>query len=328
MRFMAIIIAILASLYGGYWFVGSNAVQKGAALAIDGMRAEGWHVEYEAMSVRGFPSRFDTRFDAVALRDPARTFAWQMPDFRLFALSYQPNKVIALWPARQTLTIADEVFTLDSDGLRASAKVGVAAALPLDSVTLEADATRLASDQGWEATLDHLVAAFRVAGPAPGQYDAFAEGRAIVLPAQAMALIDPAGTMPAALDILRVDAGLTFDRPFDATMGSDGGPKLTALTLRETRLGWGAVSFNATGDITVDAAGVPDGAITLAVTDWSQLIALGVSAGAIDPGVAPTWDRAATMMAAGEDELRATITLRNGMMALGPIPLGPAPRLR
>ncbi len=325
---MAIIIAILAALYGGYWFVGSSAVHKGAALAIDGMRAEGWQVDYAAMSVRGFPSRFDTRFDAVALRDPDRTFDWQMPEFRLFALSYQPNKVIALWPERQTITVAGEVFTLDSDGLRASAKIGVAAALPLDSVTLEADATRLASDKGWAVTLDDLVAAFRVAGPAPGQYDAFAEGRAIVLPAEAMAMIDPAGALPPALDILRIDAGLTFDRPFDATMGPDGGPNLTAITLRETRLGWGTVGFDATGTLAVDADGVPDGAITLAVTDWSQLIALGVNAGLIDPGVAPTWDRAATMMAAGEDQLRATITFRNGLMALGPIPLGPAPRLR
>lgn len=327
MRLMAIIIGILASLYGGYWFVGSSTVEKGAASVIDNMRAEGWLVEYDALSVRGFPSRFDTRFTALDLAEPGRTFRLQMPEFRLFALSYQPNKVIALWPATQTINLPGEVLTLDSDGLRASAKVGVSTALPLDSVTLEAGVTRLTSDAGWAVTLDHVLAAFRVSPASPDRYDAFAEGRAIGLPDAVRAMIDPAGSMPATLDLLRIDTELTFNGPLALAGGMTGDLLVDGITLRETRLTWGTVGFNATGTLVADARGMAEGAVTLEVTDWSQLIALAVNAGAIDAAVAPTWDRAATMMAAGEDSLRATITLRDGMMSIGPLPLGPAPRL-
>ncbi len=50
--------------------------------------------------------------------------------------------------------------------------------------------------------------------------------------------------------------------------------------------------MNATGDLTVDAAGVPEGRLTLSVTGWDRLVAMAAGAGLIAPEVGPrssTW---------------------------------------
>jgi len=328
MRFLTILVAVLGALYFGYWFVGSTALERGANTWLDELRASGWEVRYDDLSTRGFPSRFDTTLTNPDFRNPVTGIGWQAPFFQVLALSYRPNRVIAVWPQTQDIILPGETLTLRSEGLRASAAVAAAAALPLDAVTLEVGAAELTSSQGWNISIAKGLLAFRDAGGAAGQYDAFGEVTEIALPQMLVQALDPAGLMPAQIGLLRLDAGISFDRPLDRFAGAAGGPSLTRIALREMRLTWGTVALNATADLVIDSTGTPEGEITLVAANWEQLITLATNAGLVDPAAAPGFTRAASAMANGSDRIDATIKLENGLMSWGPVPLGPAPRFR
>jgi len=328
MRFLTILVAVLGALYFGYWFVGSTALERGANTWLDDLRASGWNVRYDDLSTRGFPSRFDTTLTNPDFRDPVSGIGWQAPFFQVLALSYRPNRVIAVWPPTQDIILPGETLTLQSDGLRASAAVAAATALPLDAVTVEVGAAELISSRGWDVSIARGLLAFRDAGGAPGQYDAFGEVAEIALPSSLVQVLDPARLMPAQVSLLRLDAGISFDRPLDRFAGVEGGPRLTRITLREMRLTWGTVALNATADLTIDSNGVPEGDIALVAANWEQLITLATKAGLIDPAAVPGFTRAASAMANGSDRIDATIKLENGFMSWGPVPLGPAPQFR
>lgn len=326
MRGLTIIVAVLAALWSGYWFAARSAVTQGTAALIDSLRAEGWQVEYASLTTAGFPNRLDTTATGLRLADPAG-LAWAAPFFQVLALSYRPNEVIAVWPPEQVLTIAGQGLTVSSSGLRASARVGMATSLPLDQVTAESGPLSIASDAGWTLTVNRALVAFRQAGPGPADYDAFAEATALTPPAALTALLDPQGLRPPAVARLRVDAGLTLDRPLDR-FAVAAPARVDALTLREFQLEWGDVTLSATGALTIGPTGQPEGRITLTARNWRALIGMAEAAGALSPEVVPTWTAMAERLSGGSDLLDLPVTFQNGMMSVGFIPLGPAPRLR
>jgi len=324
MRGLTILVAVVAALYSGYWFAARTAVDRGTAGLVDSLRADGWQVDYADLGTAGFPNRIDTTVTGLHLSRAG--LGWDAPFFQVFALSYRPNQVIAVWPPEQVLNLPGGQFTVTSDGLRASASVAVDTALSLDQITAESGPLRIVAAAGWALALDHTLLAFRQSGPDPAGYDAFGEGLAITLPAPLVAALDPQGRLPATVERVRLDAGLVLDRPLDRHMGQ-GGATLTGLTLREASLVWGEVTLSASGALTFDAAGVPEGRITLSATQWDSLIAMAVAAGAMPATTAPTWAAMADTMARGTDRLEVPVTFSNGMMSVGFIPLGPAPRL-
>lgn len=326
MRFLILVVTVLAGLYGGYWFIGRAAVANGATALVSDLQARGWDVSYAGMATMGFPSRFDTTVTDLAVTDPATGAGWQAPLFQVFALSYRPNRVIAVWPETQVIALPGQDVTVTAADLRASAAVNASTDLALDAVTVEGEAIALASDLGWTAALVRGLFAFRAAGPGPADYDLFTEATDLTLPAGLTARIDPYGTMPGVVAMLRIDSGLTLDRPLDRHL--TGQAALRGVNLREMQLNWGTVTLTGNGTLTIDEAGVPDGRITLGVRNWERLIALAVAAGVLDAGLAPTIGNVATALAAGGDTVSLPLSFQGGFMALGPLPLGPAPRFK
>ncbi len=325
MRFLTILVVVLAGLYGGYWFAGRYAMETGVAGFLDGLTEDGWQISYSDLSTQGFPSRFDTTITDLSVTHPTNGVTWATPLFQTLALSYRPTQVIAVWPEQQVITMPGDRLVVTAEGLRASAGVDVGLSLPFDEATVESGPMTVVSDLGWQVALDKLLFAFRDAGPGVADYDLFLNGEKIVPPAEIKALLDPEGTLPAAVDQVWLDAGLTFDQPLDRNMR--GQIRVTAINLRELRLNWGTLAFTAKGQLTVDEVGIPTGEISLSAQNWQQVITLAVSAGVLSPTMAMMVQRGGAMLAGGSDTLTAPLTFRDGNMTLGPIPLGPAPRL-
>jgi hypothetical protein len=323
-RFLTVLVTVLAGLYGGYWFIGRAAVENGASAFLAQLAADGWGVSYSDLSTTGFPSRFDTSVTDVSLTNPATGITWATPLFQAFALSYRPTRVIAAWPERQIITLPQDRFVITADGLRASAGVNARLSLPLDAVTLESGAMQIDSDRGYRVGLGRLLLAFRDAGPGPADYDFFLETTEIAPPAELIALIDPTGALPAALDILRIDSLVVLDQPIDRNLR--GQVRATALTLREARISWGDVELSGTGALTIASDGTPEGSIALVAQNWPQVISLAVAAGVMTDGVGSLLQRAGMLVSGGSNALEAPLTFQDGLMSLGPIPLGPAPK--
>ena len=55
-------------------------------------------------------------------------------------------------------------------------------------------------------------------------------------------------------------------------------PQITALDLREVNAVWGGLILRAAGELTVDAAGLPEGVLSVRAENWREMVAMAVRA--------------------------------------------------
>jgi hypothetical protein len=313
---------ILAALYAGYWVVGSRTVEGQAVSGLDALQSDGWTVAYSDVNTRGFPSRFDTTVTDLDLTAPDGT-RYQAPFVQALALSYRPNEVIAAFPDEQTLTIGGTEVTLRSDRLRASGSVGVSTDLPFREATLEGQTVAATlSESDTTVVIDSLLAALRRAVDDDPAYDAFVDLRDITLP-------DNTDTLPGPIDRIMLDAQVLFDRELDrANMAEPVPPLVTDITINDALLLWDRMQIKATGALAVDVSGYLEGEVELRVRAWEQMLRLAADSGVIEAGVMQTYMSMASGLAQGDAELVLPLTLSNGAVRMGFVPLGPSPRLR
>jgi hypothetical protein len=126
---------------------------------------------------------------------------------------------------------------------------------------------------------------------------------------------------------VRADAYLGFAAPAEPGLPL----VLTGIDVREVLLTWGETGLFAKGRVAVSDQGYAEGRIDLRITNWSRLLPALSAAGLIPPEALPTWERALTLLAGTSGEgaaLDLPLSFRNGWASLGPVPIGPAPRLR
>ena len=105
-------------------------------------------------------------------------------------------------------------------------------------------------------------------------------------------------------------------------------PRKINLRLAEAR--WGQLELQAAGEVTVDAAGIPEGEITIKARNWRDILKLAVETGAIPEGFAGSLEDGLSLMsqlAGNPKTLDIPLGLRGGRVLFGPVPIGPAPRL-
>lgn len=312
-RFLPLLVLALAVLYGGYWFLGRAGIEKTIGDALD-RRGIG----HDAVRTIGFPSRFDTTIDAPEITASGGRVAWSAPFFQIFMLSYAPHRVIAVWPATQSLRIGSAAFSVQTDRMRASAQVGLAAVTPLRRATLEADATTLISSGAPVARAARLLAALRRADPSGTEapaYDVFAEGSGIVLTIRGL----PRDFAEAPLSF-RADATATMPNPIDRHLKT---LAVDRLVLREATLRWAGLRITVRGRLWTGTGNTLNAETTVEVSDPDAAITLIRAAGlasddqsaALRRGIAPLRD------ADGAVTVPLTVT-RNRIRVMG-LPLGP-----
>ena len=323
MRRLTFVVLTLAALYSGYWLIGANTVESSAQNAITDLRDDGWDIAYSRLNTSGFPNRFDTTITDLALSTPDGATTWSAPFVQLFALSYRPNEVIAIAPPTQTLRIAGQTLTLTTQDLRASASAAATTSLPLRHITATSGPATLTSDLGWQTTLTSAIAALRAAGDdalrAAGDdaltYDAYLRLTDIAIPLTS-------GGQPENITDLRFDARITTSQPLDKNTAQDAPLYITTANLRDIGLTWGTASLTLTGDLTGAPDGTADGTLTLAITNWPNLIAAATTAGLIDAARAQTITSLAQAAANDTPDISLPLTVTNGEIRWAFITLG------
>lgn len=331
MRKLILLALVLTTAYSAYWFVGRSQVESGLKAALAEIDAGEYEVNYSDLRTIGYPSRFDTTISDLEFSEPTSRFTWRAPFFQLFALSYRPNEVIAFFPPEQEFNFDGEVLSLITRDMRASGKVSASTALALRNVTLEADNPRLRTEEGAELAMASLIAAMRLQPETSQTYDLFLEARSIVLPEALRTLADPEGRLPPLLQNLRFEGDLNLTEPIELNNVEGKTAQIAALHVGELALSWGDIHLSAIGDLTPDAQGLLNGNITFSARNWSQLMNLMAEAGIVPEGRRMLFEAVITQIDETphiSDTLTVTITIDDGQMALGPLPLGPAPRLR
>lgn len=325
MRWLIGLVVAAFVLWGGYWFVGSSAMQRGAERWFADAPAHGLVAENTGLRVRGFPSRFDLTVDGIRIADPARGIEWTAPFAQVLMLSYKPWHAILALPNEQRLTLPQGRFQIASDRMMGSVVVVPGTDLALDRLRMEGTALRILGEGGQQGQADQMLVAT--------ERDE-AQENAHRIGVQVTNLLLPAGLaartgLPATVASIHMDATARLTAPLDRHL-RETHPALDAVTLRDARVVWGDVTLTASGDLVADTAGFASGQIKLRVDNWRAALDAAQAAGMIAPDMASNLERALRVMAVAggnADVLEMPVTFANGQARMGMFPLGAAPRM-
>ena len=329
MKRMLVVILVCCVAYSAYWVVGSRGAQSGIAAWFKDRRGEGWQAEYADLTLRGFPNRFDSTLTAPVLADPDSGLMWQAPFLQLFALSYRPNHVIAVWPNSQRFATPTQTYDITSSDMRASLVLLPETNLPLDRVRFVSDTIEITSDSGARTALGGVQMAISRVQTTTQTYRFTVNADGLVPPLPAgLAVNTP---LPDHLDTLRGDITVAFSRPWDITAISASRPQPTHIDLKLAEAKWGGLELQFAGTLDVDAAGQPSGKITVKARNWRDIVQLAVGLGWLPSGLAKRLEQGLSLasgLSGNAETLDIPLSFGGGLVSLGPIPIGPSPVLR
>lgn len=331
MKRMLILVLVGTVFWSGYWVVGRSGVHGAFETWFDARRGDGWAADYSELSVRGFPNRFDTTLTNPAIADPKSGLAWSAPFLQIFALSYKPNHIIAVWPNTQTWSTPHTSYGVKSANMRASIVMGNALNLPLNRANFVAQTVEITNKN--TSSMTALTGLQIAITQTPGMENSYrlalnADG---VAPPKIANISDNIAALPDHFDTLRADITMAFDRPWDLRALDTARPQPTQIKLKLAEAKWGHLSLQFAGDLAVDAHGVATGRIALKAQNWREILTLAVSLGWIPASMEPHIETGLSLvskMSGNAETLDIPLTFGGGRISLGPIPLGPAPVFR
>ncbi|WP_040604009.1 DUF2125 domain-containing protein [Sagittula stellata] len=318
-RYMLVLIGA-AVLWGGYWGVQAHTLRGEIQDWFETRRAEGWVADYDALQVRGFPSRLDVTIAQPRLADPDSGVSWEAPFLQILGLSYKPDHVIVAFPDRQTVGVDGGAHEVTSDGLRASLVTGQDGALL--RLNAEAETLNIRRD-GADIALAAVLANFHRLEGQDTTYRLAIGAGAVATPKGALSRGRANG--------LDIEGRFVFDSPW--TLGALAGPRPqpASIDLAKAEYRLNDLDLQLAGRVEVDSLGRPDGRMTLRAENWRNLLDHARDSGNLPEALADTLIRGLTL-AAGlngrQDTIDLPLTLSGGEVSLGIIPLGKAPRIR
>jgi hypothetical protein len=131
------------------------------------------------------------------------------------------------------------------------------------------------------------------------------------------------------VEVAQIDLVAGFSAPIDRFAGQTK-PLLTALTVKDGQIHWGDLVLTTKGTIVAGADGLAEGRIDIHIQNWRKMLPVAVAAGLIKADVAPTVENMMALLAGQSGDgtnLDLPLVMKAGRMSLGPVPLGPAPRM-
>ncbi len=326
MRAILWIVLALGVLWGGYWFVGSTAVERSVRQWFDAQSAQGMTATQEGIAVAGFPNRFDLTVTKPHLADPLTGWGWQAPFAQVFSMTWKPWHLIAALPQDQEIDAPDQKVSLHSSRLIASVRFAPSTDLALEEAVIEGHDVLAKSDHGWQLAASSLVFALeRDATRANAQR----LGLDVANLTPDLKLAQSVPELGPTISVIHLDATLLLTAPLDRHV-AETPLALNTLLVTDFHLNWGDLKISASGQVDRAPDGFASGKIDFRIENWRTIPALIVALGLVEPGMGDTLTRGIAELAkSGSDPnvLNLPLNFAEGRMNLGPIPLGPAPML-
>lgn len=326
MRALLWVVSVLIAVWCGYWFVGSAALDRGVRGWLAAQTGQGYVAQASDIGVAGFPNRFDLTLTDPAFGDPAAGVGWTAPFVQMLSLSYKPWHVILALPNSQTFSLPQEEIMLTSAKMQASVEVLPNTELPLERAILVGADVKAASSLGWTFAATEISLASQRDAADPLTHRIGLKIAGVTPDPVLQAALQGAGGLPDRIDVLRLDADATLSEPINR-FAQQSRPQLTGVQVKEAFLQWGDLILFAEGQVAADADGRASGGLSVQVENWRRLVPLMVASGVIAPEAAQTVTGMLETLAQDPAVLTIPLTFANGFMSLGPLPLGPAPRL-
>jgi hypothetical protein len=324
-----LLLLLVSVAVAGTWLWSRHALEQGIARWRAEQIERGYTIDYRGPQFGGFPFALSVAFEAPRVVTP-QGLTWQGPPVQGEAKLWDPFTIDLAFPGVHRLSLAEGGTTrqaditaesatgrvvLESDGRVESAKVD------LGQLVLRGDGIESVALQRLTARLGPLRAAD---SDGPEQLDLIAEAIGVQLPPGRGGLLGD--------ELARLS--------FDSTLvgGIPPGKPETALPAWRDRGGawrfhrlaalWGPLDLQAKGELELDQALRPAGELESRLKGAGALIDRLSAEGKLKPEAALAAHLAVAALGrpdgvSGETVLAVPISLRQGMLYLGPIPLVP-----
>lgn len=311
-----LLVAILLAAFGwaAYWSVSAWQVNRQVDAWFAARQAEGWTASYDSRSLSGFPNRLDLSFEGLSLSDPQSGASYRANRLDILRLVYDPAHLILAFGSDQELTTPQGGTWIDSTGLRASLRQTDGA---LTRLNLEAESLSLSGAAGTLA-LAEPRAALAATPEAPATYQ-------LGLTAEAAA-----GRSANSADGVKLRGTVALTAPLPVVLTSAPRPQPRALEIDLAEFRQADLLLQLAGDLAIDPAGRPTGDLTLRAENWQGLLAEAQRSGQLPAAVADGITQAIGLIAGlsgRRDQIDLPLRLSGDRVWLGPLPIGPAPRL-
>ena len=329
MRRLSRLLLLLAAVWCLWWFSASAILRTSVESWFDARRNEGWQADARDIAGGGFPLWLQANLQDVQLADPETGVAVRTDRLDIEADAWWPGQARVRLPdtpvefaapdGRAELTMSDGVMRMDlapSTGLTLKQLAWTSEAWGIvgpEGSIFSADSLRLAMVQQGDAEIYHFDINMDAARP----------GR---IPRTRLQIPDD---WPVALDALQLDMQVTFDRSWDLRALEDRRPQPRHIDLRLAEAAWADLRLNLAADLAIDADGVPSGTINLQAQNWQAMLTLAENAGTLRSDLRPQAQRLLGLLASASgnpETIDVTLTARGGLLMLGLLPIGPAPR--
>lgn len=326
----ATLLLLLASVaVTAYWLWARDALETGIARWRSEQIERGYEIAYRGPSFGGFPFALSVSFEAPRVTTP-QGIVWQGPPVSGEAKLWDPFTIDLHFPGLHRLSVTEGGETRQSNITAESAggQVVLERDGRVESARVDLGQLALSGDGLESLALQRLTARLGPLRPAEGdgleRLDVVAEAIGVKLP-------------PGQGDLLGDElARLSFDSTLVG--GIPPGKPETALPAWRDRGGawrfhrlaalWGPLDLQADGALQLDQALRPEGQLDAKVKGAGAVIDRLTAAGKLKPEAALAARLAVAALgrtdsSTGETVLAVPISLRQGMLYLGPIPLFP-----
>lgn len=319
------LLVVATAAYAIYWYRLAAGIEAGVDRWAEARRAEGWAVAWESLHTSGFPGPIQVTIEQPLLARPDG-LRWQTGRATAHVPPHDPGRIaLAFQGAHRVVSprmpgpvslVPDQAvgaLRVGADGRLRSAEArlrGVEAAAP----GLAARAQSLALDFDNAADIDAASLALRlrnlewqVAG-----YDAAA--------------------LPPRVEVLRLRLRVT---PLPALTAppvhaaAEWQARGGRIEVHELALDWQPLTVAAEGEASLDDALQPAVSLDAAIGGLDDVVARLSRAGRVDADQARSVQTVLGLMARREDDgsavLRAPLSVRDGRLFLGPVPVAPVP---
>ena len=326
MRVLLWIVLALGVLWGGYWFAGSYVVQSAVVAGFAGTAGQEVQAVNGGVSVAGFPNRFDLTVMTPEVSNAAAGWDWKAPFAQVFAMTWKPWNVIAALPNDQTISIGGQVIGLHSSRMIGSLLLEPSTSLALEEVVVEGEGLVVTSNLGWKIRADKVVLASRAT---VAEKNAQELGLDVTNLAPDAALVAQLPELGPTVSVVHLDAVVSLTAPLDRNAGVTQ-PQIIGIDVRDIEVTWGELQITAKGKVVPGADGLAEGSVDISIKGWRSVPKLIAAAGWIAPGAVVSLEKGLESLAkSGKDPavLSLPLTFSKGWTNLGPLPLGPAPKL-
>lgn len=321
---------LIAILWSAYWGIAAWALRAGFVSWFSERAREGWHAEYKDITSAGYPANHLTTISDPVLADPGTGTAWSADWIAFESASVSPTQQQVRFPnTPQRFSYFDKTLILSAETLRAGLGLTPGRSLELEQLNLlsgpweiSSGSQPVMSGQAVMARMEQsdMPLTYRLTGDIPD----------LTLLGPMRAALTATQGLPDRFSALDLRMLVTFDTAWDRRALELRRPQPRHIDLLETRAQWGPMHLRASGTLDIDEVGRPQGEITLQAADWKRMLTLAQDAGLLPGTLRDNMEQVLTLLAGrggGTDRLELRLTFDRGRMKLGPLPLGPAPRL-